>query len=456
MKTKILVGGLIYLFLMSCTITFPINIYTTDSLSGDVIVPVKYVGGLDSLKKRTEGKLFITNSTTRFVSEKEIVHFNFPTSSISGVYAGDEIKRHFGKTLDRWLLKYPLALFIKDISEVIVIEFNKKEKNIVANLIFQIRVGTGPMLKKTIQAKHMFAATADTISAYEEFLKQHPDSEFADEARSRLNILILKEQWEITVTTDTISSYEEFLKQHSDSEFAEKARSRMDLLKRESPKKHWLALKNTIPAYEEFLNLHPDSEFAEEARSRLNLLKEESPETKALKKDIRPTKVKSSVPKPRITTEQPEAQAPIDKITPIFQLTYRDFIFNRPGRSILRNRIGEQIAHKTYLYEGPGSKILISINIYTEADGRVATIYCDSTGKPGLHFYLCLDREGNVIYIDGKPAIIERDKYRPIKQLSQTLGREGKDKDGRKFLLTLVYPMEDPDSVGVKGCRFVW
>ena len=347
--------------------------YTTDSLSGDVIVPVKYVGGLDSLKKRTEGKLFITNSTTRFVSEKEIVHFNFPTSSISGVYAGDEIKRHFGKTLDRWLLKYPLALFIKDISEVIVIEFNEKEKNIVANLIFQIRVGTGPMLKKTIQAKHMFAATADTISDYEEFL-----------------------------------------------------------------------------------NLHPDSEFAEEARSRLNLLKEESPETKALKKDIRPTKVKSSVPKPRITTAQPEAQAPIDKITPIFQLTYRDFIFNRPGRSILRNRIGEQIAHKTYLYEGPGSKILISINIYTEADGRVATIYCDSTGKPGLHFYLCLDREGNVIYIDGKPAIIERDKYRPIKQLSRTLGRGGKDKDGRKFLLTLVYPMEDPDSVGVKGCRFVW
>ncbi|NOR53483.1 MAG: hypothetical protein GQ536_05290, partial [Candidatus Aminicenantes bacterium] len=133
MNSKIFVAGLICLFLISCTTTGPKKMYTTDLSTGDVIVPAKYVGGIDTLKKKTKGNLIITNSNTKFVSEMGIELFYFPTSSISGVYVADEVKHHFGKTLARWLLIGPFALFFKDKSEVIAIEFTEKEKNIVVN-----------------------------------------------------------------------------------------------------------------------------------------------------------------------------------------------------------------------------------------------------------------------------------------------------------------------------------
>ena len=243
MKTKILVRGLVCLLLIICTITVHKRMDGAELSNGDVIVPVYYLGGLDNLKKKKNGDLIITNSAIRFVSKKGIAHFNFPISLISGVYAGDyEIKRHFGRNLDRIILGN-LSLG-RGLTKVIAIEFTEEEKNIVANPIFLIKKGgeDGPALKKYIEAKI---------------------------------------HWETIVTAETIPEYEEFLNLHPDSEYVEEARSRMDLLKRESPKQHWLALKNTIPAYEEFLNLHPDSEYVEEARSRVDLLiKKEKPLTK--------------------------------------------------------------------------------------------------------------------------------------------------------------------------------
>lgn len=198
MKNKFLILGLICLFFISCTTSGPKKIYTTDTSTGDVIVPVEYLGGLDTLDKKTKGNLYITNSTTEFVSETGIVHLNIPTSSIKSVYAGEEVKLHFGKTLARMLVLGVFSLLIKDKEEMFAIEFAEEEKKLVINPIFRIKVGTGAMLKRAIQTKSEFAATekhwetaiaADTISLYEEFLKMHPDSEFAEEARSRLNIL---------------------------------------------------------------------------------------------------------------------------------------------------------------------------------------------------------------------------------------------------------------------------
>jgi hypothetical protein len=128
--------------------------------SGDVIVPVYYIGGLDNLKKRKHGDLIITNSAIRFVSKKGIVYFNFPISLISGVYAGDdEIKRHFGRTL-KWVVGN-LSLGGRRDSIVIAMEFTEEEKNIVANPIFLIQKGggDGPTLKKTIETK-MYTETS--------------------------------------------------------------------------------------------------------------------------------------------------------------------------------------------------------------------------------------------------------------------------------------------------------
>lgn len=194
-KIKIFAGCFICLFLISCTISGPKHMYTTDTFTGDVIVPVEYVGGLDNMDKKTKGNLFITNSLIKFVSKTGIPYFNFPTNSISGVYRGDEVKLHFGKTLARWLVMGPFALLIKDKSEILAIEFTKEEKRLIFNPIFKIKVGTGATLKKNILIKQRFAVEkmdwetttkANTITAYERFLKKYSYSKYETEARTRL------------------------------------------------------------------------------------------------------------------------------------------------------------------------------------------------------------------------------------------------------------------------------
>jgi len=127
--------------------------FVTDVSTGEVIVPVEYVGGLEALQKKKKGKLYVTNSYTKFVSKTGITHLEMPTNSIQGVYIGDEVKLHFGKTLEEWLLWGLFPSFVKGKSELIAIEFRDEEKNLIINPIFQIKVGTGRTLKIIIQLK---------------------------------------------------------------------------------------------------------------------------------------------------------------------------------------------------------------------------------------------------------------------------------------------------------------
>lgn len=156
MKVKISISMLVCLVLIlaACSTTVgPKLMYKTDTSTGDVVVPVTCIGGLEGLKKKAKGTLYITNTYTKFVSKLGKAYLDMPTDSIVGVYVGDEVKRRFGKTLGRMLLIGVFALFFKDKSEVIAIEFRDEEKNLVVHPIFQIKVGTGVALKSTIELK---------------------------------------------------------------------------------------------------------------------------------------------------------------------------------------------------------------------------------------------------------------------------------------------------------------
>ena len=146
MKIKILALGLVCLFLVYCSTvtTGPKKMFVTDVSTGEVIVPVEYVGGLEALQKKKKGKLYVTNSYTKFVSKTGITHLEMPTNSIQGVYIGDEVE---------WLLWGLFPFFFKGKSELIEIEFRDEEKNLIINPIFQIKVGTGRTLKIIIQLK---------------------------------------------------------------------------------------------------------------------------------------------------------------------------------------------------------------------------------------------------------------------------------------------------------------
>ena len=74
---------------------------------------------------------------------------------------------------------------------------------------------------KTVQA-------TDTSEAYQQFLKEHADSEFAAKAQERVKQLAEDREWQAASGTDTKEGYEQFLAQHADSKWASEARTRLD------------------------------------------------------------------------------------------------------------------------------------------------------------------------------------------------------------------------------------
>jgi cell division septation protein DedD len=72
------------------------------------------------------------------------------------------------------------------------------------------------------------AQGADTNEAYQDFLQQHPDSEFAAQAQARLKQLAEDRDWQQVAATDTRDAYEQFVAQHADSKWAQEARVRIE------------------------------------------------------------------------------------------------------------------------------------------------------------------------------------------------------------------------------------
>jgi len=72
------------------------------------------------------------------------------------------------------------------------------------------------------------AQATDTSEAYQQFLKEHADSEFAAKAQERVKQLAEDREWQAASGTDTKEAYEQFLAQHADSKWASEARTRLD------------------------------------------------------------------------------------------------------------------------------------------------------------------------------------------------------------------------------------
>ncbi len=72
------------------------------------------------------------------------------------------------------------------------------------------------------------AQGADTSEAYQDFLQQHADSEFAVQAQARLKQLAEDRDWQQAAATDTLEAYEQFVAQHADSKWAQEARVRIE------------------------------------------------------------------------------------------------------------------------------------------------------------------------------------------------------------------------------------
>ncbi|MHB8770766.1 MAG: outer membrane protein assembly factor BamD [Syntrophales bacterium] len=146
------------------------------------------------------------------------------------------------------------------------------------------------------------AAAADTIAAYEEFLRENPEGDWADRARLRRDELYEARDWREAETLASVSAYEEYLKNYPRGRYRDDARGRLKLLaspqEEQTPpllpteaflqrRQQGLFLEetlatieklafeqalhgNTRAAYEAFLRRYPAGRFAGEARQRMD------------------------------------------------------------------------------------------------------------------------------------------------------------------------------------------
>lgn len=72
------------------------------------------------------------------------------------------------------------------------------------------------------------AQAADTAEGYDDFVAKHPQSEFAEQAKSRVKQLAEERDWERATVADTAEAYQQFLAQHPDGKWAQEARVRIE------------------------------------------------------------------------------------------------------------------------------------------------------------------------------------------------------------------------------------
>jgi len=112
------------------------------------------------------------------------------------------------------------------------------------------------------------ASAANTVAAYETYLRQHPDGNHRAEADERITRLNDSEAWNQATQANSAQSYRDYLRKHPDGEHAQQARDSMDSIERA---KDWSQAKlaGTTAALQDFLKKHAAGKEADEARQRL-------------------------------------------------------------------------------------------------------------------------------------------------------------------------------------------
>lgn len=115
------------------------------------------------------------------------------------------------------------------------------------------------------------ATTANTIGAYQDFLKQHPNGQHADEARSRIRSIEDDQAWVAAINSNTQQSFEQYLHNHPNGSHAQEARDRITGFDRAAA---WKTAQSegTPAAIQAFLQKYPNGPESEEARAQLQKL----------------------------------------------------------------------------------------------------------------------------------------------------------------------------------------
>lgn len=104
---------------------------------------------------------------------------------------------------------------------------------------------------------------ANTLSGYQEFIEQYPDSEYVPIAKDRVEELC----WKQVQAKDSIQAYEKYVKEYSKGKYKSAAQARIEELVWEDVQD-----SNTIDSYRSYLNKYPVGQHVTDAKENIETL----------------------------------------------------------------------------------------------------------------------------------------------------------------------------------------
>jgi hypothetical protein len=118
------------------------------------------------------------------------------------------------------------------------------------------------------------ASAANTVAAYQDFIKQHPSTELAVQAQNRVNALEDDQAWTDAQQANTLEAYQKYLQAQPSGMHSADARDRITGFERADAWKSAQAA-NTTDAIEAFLKKYPSGQEADQANAQLKVLQTE-------------------------------------------------------------------------------------------------------------------------------------------------------------------------------------
>jgi hypothetical protein len=116
------------------------------------------------------------------------------------------------------------------------------------------------------------ADAQNTIPAYQQFLKEHPNAAQSVQARDRIHALEDEQAWGQAQKTNTVEAYQQYLHDLPNGVHSEESRERITGLQRADAWKTAQA-DGTAPALEAFLRKYPKGPEADAAHAKLDEIK---------------------------------------------------------------------------------------------------------------------------------------------------------------------------------------
>jgi SPOR domain len=124
------------------------------------------------------------------------------------------------------------------------------------------------MACSSTEADWQNATAANTVAAYQDFLKEHPNGEHADEARTRIHTLADNQAWMAAINTNTEAGFKKYVAAEPKGAHVEDAQSKIVGFERAAA---WqtASANGSIAALQAFLQQYPQGPESDEARAQL-------------------------------------------------------------------------------------------------------------------------------------------------------------------------------------------